>query len=96
MEDMNKRWKINSTISLNMRSEENSKIFLRSFKPEMKSMPMKRCHLFISIEGKKVNFQINALDVNAFRSTINSILQFCNVVDTLLNFIEQEIIKPIQ
>ncbi len=56
----------------------------------MDTMPLKRSSLNLNQEGNKVIIEINALDVTAFRANINSILQFCNVVDTIVTYVEQE------
>ena len=81
-------WKISDTLKINMNSEENAIIFLKSFIPEIKTMPKKRSNFKIEQQGTNILFHINALDITAYRATINSILQFSNVVDVIVNTIE--------
>jgi tRNA threonylcarbamoyladenosine modification (KEOPS) complex Pcc1 subunit len=83
------QWKISDTLKIDMNSEENASIFLNSFVPEMKTMPMKRSNIEIETKGTNIVFNVNALDLTAYRATINSILQFSNVVDVIVNYIEK-------
>ncbi|MBD3354183.1 MAG: hypothetical protein GF364_22060 [Candidatus Lokiarchaeota archaeon] len=83
------KWKIQSSISLHLNSIDDAAIFLNSFTPELKTMPTRRSKLVISQEKSKILFQINAKDVTAFRATINSVLQFSNVVTKTIDYIDK-------
>jgi tRNA threonylcarbamoyladenosine modification (KEOPS) complex Pcc1 subunit len=51
--------------------------------PEIKTFSSQRAKLVISIEGhqRQINFVIDATDVTALRSTINSILQLIILIE---------------
>ena len=87
LESERKEWEIINILSINMSTEENAMIFLNAFKPEIKTIPMKRSHLQISKENNNIIIKIKALDINALRASINSTLQFANVVNTTINYV---------
>lgn len=84
----NENWKIINEITLDLGSEENAEIFYNAFTPELDYMPMKRSDMKITKNGSKINLSVKSLDITAFRASINSILQFTNVVDTIIDYIE--------
>lgn len=77
-------------MRIDMGSDENAAIFYESFIPELKTMPTRRSSLKIATEGNVILFTIKALDITAFRATMNSTLQFCNVVYGLIDYIEKD------
>lgn len=79
---------VEAKIKVNMNSKENAGIFLKSFTPEIDSIPMKRSSLEFSKNENFIEFYIKASDINAMRASMNSILNFVNVVNESLNFIE--------
>ena len=79
---------VEANIKVNMKSKENAGIFLKSFTPEIESIPMKRSSLEFLKNENIVEFRIEASDINAMRASMNSILNFVNVVNESLNFIE--------
>jgi tRNA threonylcarbamoyladenosine modification (KEOPS) complex Pcc1 subunit len=79
---------VEANIKVNMKSKENAGIFLKSFTPEIKSIPMKRSSLEFLSNENIIEFRIEASDINAMRASMNSILNFVNVVNESLNFIE--------
>lgn len=79
---------VEANIKVDMNSKENAGIFLKSFTPEIDSIPMKRSSLEFSKNENFIEFSIKASDINAMRASMNSILNFVNVVKESLNFIE--------
>jgi tRNA threonylcarbamoyladenosine modification (KEOPS) complex Pcc1 subunit len=49
---------------------------------------MKRTSMDIHKENQSIYFQIKALDLTAFRASINSLLQFGNVVDSIIDYVD--------
>ena len=88
METSDFKCMVEANIKVNMKSTENAGIFLNSFTPEIESIPMKRSSLKFINNENFVEFIIKASDINAMRASMNSILNFVNVVKESLNFIE--------
>ncbi|MHA1818962.1 MAG: KEOPS complex subunit Pcc1 [Promethearchaeota archaeon] len=81
--------KISANLVVDMGSEENASIFINSYEPEVGSMPMRRSAVDYQRDENYLNFNIKAADITAFRASINSLLQFIDVVDKINNFIEE-------
>jgi len=80
--------KIISSIKFEFNSPKDAEIFYKSFIPEFQDMPMKRSKWTISepkVDSKKIIFQIDSQDATAFRATINSLIQFANIVEKTIN-----------
>ena len=88
METSDFKWIVEAKITVNMKSKENAGIFMNSFTPEIESIHMKRSSLKFINNENFVEFIIKASDINAMRASMNSILNFVNVVNESLNFIE--------
>ena len=88
METSDFKWIVEAKITVNMKTKENAGIFLKSFTPEIESIPMKRSSLKFLNNENFIEFSIKALDINAMRASMNSILNFVNVVNESLKFIE--------
>ena len=54
--------------------------FYTSYLPEHNIQPQKRSEVSLSQSLNEIIFTVKALDITAFRATINSILQFGNIV----------------
>ncbi len=83
--------KIISSIKFEFNSPNDAEIFYKSFIPEFQDMPMKRSKWTISnpkADSNDIIFQINSEDATAFRATINSLIQFANIVEKTLNLIK--------
>jgi len=80
MQDEKNNWVINCTLSLKFDTEEDATIFYTSFMPEHGTIPRKRTEVDLKQSADNIIFTIKAKDVTAFRATINSILQFGNIV----------------
>ncbi|MHA1109957.1 MAG: KEOPS complex subunit Pcc1 [Promethearchaeota archaeon] len=80
MQDENSKWVINCSLSLKFDTEEDATIFYTSFMPEHGTIPRKRTEVALEQSKENIIFTIKAKDVTAFRATINSILQFGNIV----------------
>ena len=61
-------------------TKEDASIFYASYMPEHGTLPRNRSHVALQQSMENIIFTINAKDVTAFRATINSILQFGNIV----------------
>jgi tRNA threonylcarbamoyladenosine modification (KEOPS) complex Pcc1 subunit len=81
-------WKVNCELRIDMKNQEDAEIFLNSFSPEIDTIPMKRASMNIRKENQNIFFQIKALDLTAFRASMNSLLQFGNVVDTIIDYVD--------
>ena len=80
--------KIISSIKFEFNSAKDAEIFYRSFIPEFRDMPMKRSKWTISepkVDSNEILFQIDSEDATAFRATINSLIQFANIVEKTIN-----------
>lgn len=76
--------KIISSIKFEFNSPSDAEIFYKSFVPEFQDMPMKRSKWTISnpkADSNEIIFQIDSEDATAFRATINSLIQFANIVE---------------
>jgi len=76
--------KILNSIEFEFNSPSDAEIFYKSFMPEFQDMPMKRSKWTISnleASSNKIFFQIESEDATAFRATINSLIQFANIVE---------------
>lgn len=73
--------KIQATLRFQFESEDIATIFLKSFSPEIKQIPMKRTTWSFEQQGSEVLFEIRSEDAIAFRATINSLLQFAHTVE---------------
>ena len=73
-------WVITSNLSLHFNTEEDASIFYTSYLPEHGKVPKKRSQVSVQQKEKVIEFSIDAKDITAYRATINSILQFGNVV----------------
>ena len=76
--------KIISSIKFEFNTASDAEIFYKSFIPEFQDMPMKRSKWTISTPKADFNeiiFQIESEDATAFRATINSLIQFANIVE---------------
>lgn len=73
-----------------MKNELDAQIFIKSFSPEMGTIPMKRVSIEHSQDKNVVYFKIKALDLTAFRASLNSLLQFGYTVDNVINLVEEE------
>jgi tRNA threonylcarbamoyladenosine modification (KEOPS) complex Pcc1 subunit len=80
MQDDHTNWVINCTLSLNFDTKEDATIFCKSFLPEHGSIPRKRSQVSLVQSEDVIIFTIYAKDITAFRATMNSILQFGNIV----------------
>ena len=80
MQDENSNWVINCTLSLKFDTEKDATIFYSSFMPEHGKIPRKRTEVALVQSNDVITFTIKAKDVTAFRASINSILQFGNIV----------------
>ena len=80
--------KIISSIKFEFNSPNDAEIFYKSFIPEFQDIPMKRSKWTISspkADSNEINFQIESQDATAFRATINSLIQFANIVEKSIN-----------
>ena len=80
--------KIISSIKFEFNSASEAEIFYKSFIPEFQDMPMKRSKWTISnpkVDSNEIIFQIDSEDATAFRATINSLIQFANIVEKTIN-----------
>lgn len=84
-------WQIVDKMSIDMRTEENAAIFYDAFIPELATMPTRRSSLEINQQNNRIIFDLKAKDITAFRATVNSILQFANVVDGLVEYIDKNV-----
>ena len=76
--------RILSSIKFEFNSANDAEIFYESFIPEFQDMPMKRSKWTISnpkADSNEISFQINSEDATAFRATVNSLIQFANIVE---------------
>ena len=76
--------RILSSIKFEFNSASDAEIFYESFIPEFQDMPMKRSKWTISnpkVDSNEILFQINSEDATAFRATVNSLIQFANIVE---------------
>lgn len=80
MQDNNTEWIIDCTFSMKFITEQDATIFYNSYMPEHGANSKKRSKISLCKSNDKIIFTIKARDVTAFRATINSILQFGNVV----------------
>jgi len=70
-------------------SKREALIFYKAFLPEVKQLPMKRSAFEIRISPTDeaiVEIDINSEDLTAYRATINSFVQFADVVEGAINF----------
>ena len=80
--------KIINSIKFEFNSPSDAEIFYQSFIPEFQDMPMKRSKWTISkpkADSSEIFFQIESEDATAFRATINSLIQFANIVEKTIN-----------
>ncbi len=61
-------------------TQEDATIFYSSYMPEHGTLPRNRSHVSLQQSGENIIFTIKSKDVTAFRASINSILQFGNIV----------------
>ena len=80
MQETNSEWIIDCSFSIKFPTEQDAVIFLNSYMPEHGTIPKKRSTTSLKQMGDKIIFNIKAKDITAFRATMNSILQFGNVV----------------
>ncbi len=80
MQDEKTNWVINCSLSLKFDTKEDAIIFYTSFMPEHGRIPRNRTKVALKQSGENIIFTIQAKDITAFRATINSILQFGNIV----------------
>ncbi len=76
--------KIISLIKFEFDTPSDAEIFYQSFIPEFQDIPMKRSKWTISnpkADSNEINFQIDSEDATAFRATVNSLIQFANIVE---------------
>ena len=76
--------KIISSIKFEFNSAGDAEIFYKSFIPEFQDIPMKRSKWTISnpkVDSNEIIFQIESEDATAFRATVNSLIQFANIVE---------------
>jgi tRNA threonylcarbamoyladenosine modification (KEOPS) complex Pcc1 subunit len=73
-------WVINCTLSLKFDTPKDATIFYRSYIPEHGTIPRKRSQVSLLQAEDEIKFTIQAKDITAFRATMNSILQFGNIV----------------
>ena len=83
-----KSWMISTTMTVDFGSEENVNIFLNAYKPESDTIKTKRSIVDIKSDGPYVIFEIGGSDINAMRASLNSILNFTNVIKKTLDFVE--------
>ncbi len=88
MQPDNSDWVIDCNFSLKFKSEEDANIFYTSYLPEYQSIPRKRTQTSIKLTSNKVIFSILAKDLTAFRATLNSIMQFGNVVFKIIEKVD--------
>lgn len=84
MGDSSERIRVHDQLRFVFPSPEFARIFLDAFMPEVPTMPLKRTRIDVGIDPAspaEVRFTVDADDVVAFRATINSFLQFANVVE---------------
>ncbi len=80
--------KIFNTITFRFENPNNASIFYNSFLPEFEDMPLKRSKWEICHPDQNLNeiiFKIQSEDATAFRATINSLVQFANIVEKTIN-----------
>ena len=85
----NKSWKIKTKITIDFGSKENANIFLRSYEPEKDSVTSKRSEIQINTNDNYIIFDVFGKDINATRASLNSILNFSNVVLKTVEFSEK-------
>ena len=81
---------VQTSLRLHFNSPEDAKIFYRAFMPEFNTLPMKRSKWNVqppSENTSDITFEINSEDGTAFRATVNSLIQFANVVDISIGLI---------
>ena len=88
MQENNSEWIIDCTFSIKFDTEQDASIFYNSYIPEHGKIPKKRSEISLHQSTDKIIFAINAKDVTAFRATINSILQFGNVVYKIIEKVD--------
>lgn len=88
--EQNKFWLIENSLKINFKTPQNAEIFIKSFSPELETMPLRRSKLQLTQDRQFVVFEIFAEDINAFRANMNSILQFSNVVMESIKLTEKE------
>ncbi|MBN2154789.1 MAG: hypothetical protein JW776_01935 [Candidatus Lokiarchaeota archaeon] len=74
------KWVIYCDLTLEFKSAQDASIFYSSYLPEHGTMPKKRSKVTLAQNEAKIIFSVKAMDITAFRATINSLLQFSNVV----------------
>ena len=80
MQETNSEWIIDCTFSLKFPTENDAAIFYNSYMPEHGTIPKKRSEISVQLSGIAIIFTLKAKDITAFRASMNSILQFGNVV----------------
>ena len=90
MDQQNNNWKIKCDLKISMKNEQDAQTFINSFSPEIKTIPMKRVSIEYFQEKNVIHFKINALDITAFRASLNSLLQFGYTVDSVIDLVDDE------
>jgi KEOPS complex subunit Pcc1 len=88
MQENNSEWIINCNLSMKFNTEEDASIFYNSYMPEHEKIPKKRSKISVHQSMDEIIFEIKAKDVVAFRASINSILQFGNVVFKIIEKVD--------
>jgi tRNA threonylcarbamoyladenosine modification (KEOPS) complex Pcc1 subunit len=80
--------RVKSKLELIFTSENDAQIFYQAFLPDLNAIPMKRSKIELdppNHSSNSVYFSIDADDGIAYRATINSLIQFANIVDQTLS-----------
>ena len=86
----NLEWVMDCTLSMKFPTEQDATIFYTSYLPEHNIQPQKRSEVSLSQSLNEIIFIVKALDITAFRATINSILQFGNVVYKIMERVDSQ------
>jgi tRNA threonylcarbamoyladenosine modification (KEOPS) complex Pcc1 subunit len=81
--------KARATLRLNMPSENESNILLKSLEPEVDA-PTSRTKASLTQEGNILTLQIEAEDTVALRSAVNAYLRWSNSILNILQEIQKK------
>ncbi len=85
----NLNYTITSSIKFTFNDSKTRNISFNSFQPEYERLKSKRSKVFVEKEGENnLNFSIKSGDITAFRASINEIITFGKIFESLMQLVQ--------